>query len=73
MKTNKILIIAILIATILAGCKTRQITQQPTQEQQQINICELTQKVHNAQPQFATMNISKLNISIDYIFTTPTF
>ena len=74
MKTNKItLIITAITLIILSGCKTRQITQRPTQEQQQINICELTQKAYNAQPQFATMNISKLNISIDYNNTNLTF
>ena len=67
MKTNKIaLIITAIALLILSGCKTRQIAQKPTQEQPRINICELTQKAYEAQPQFATMNISKLTMSVDY-------
>ena len=67
MKTNKIaLIITAIAIIILSGCKTRQIAQKPTQEQPRINICELTQKAYEAQPQFATMNISKLTMSVDY-------
>ena len=65
MKTNKILIITILIAAILAGCKTQQ---KPTQQRaaQRVSVCELTQKAYDAQPQFTTMNISKMSMSVNY-------
>ena len=67
MKTNKILIIAILIATILAGCKTQQRRPKPDKDTtQRISICELTQKAYDAQPQFTTMNISKMSMSVNY-------
>ena len=67
MKTNKILIIAILIATILAGCKTQQRRPKPDKDTtQRISICELTQKTCDAQPQFTTMNISKMSMSVNY-------
>ncbi len=64
MKTNKIIIIAILIATILAGCKTQQTKQQRIS--QRVSVCELTQKSYDAQPQFSTMNISKMSMSLNY-------
>ena len=67
MKTNKILIIAILIATILAGCKTQQRRPKPDKDTtQRISICELTQKAYDAQPSFSTINISKMSMSINY-------
>ena len=64
MKTNKILIITILIAAILAGCKTQQTKQ--THTPPRISICDLTQKTYDAQPQFSTMNISKVSMSLNY-------
>ena len=64
MKTNKILIIIVLIASILAGCKTQQTKQH--QVAQQISVCELIQKSYDAQPQFTTMNISKMSMSVNY-------
>ena len=68
MKTNKILIILILIASILAGCKTQQRKQRPDQHRiaPQISVCNLTQKSYTAQPHFTTMNISKMSMSINY-------
>lgn len=66
MKTNKFIIAIILITTILlASCKTQQ---RPAQHSasQRISICELTQQSCNAQPQFSTMNISKMTISVNY-------
>ena len=67
MKINKIIFSIITIATlILSGCKTRQISHKPSHEPQRIDICELTQKAYDAQPQFATMNISKLTMSVNY-------
>lgn len=67
MKTNKILIIAILIATILTGCKTQQRRPKPDKDTTlRISICELTQKTYDAQPQFSTMNISKMTMSLNY-------
>ena len=71
MKTNKIIIIAILIATILAGCKTQQTKQQRIS--QRVSVCELTQKSYDAQPQFSTMNISKMSMSLNYGNTQFTF
>ncbi len=64
MKNNKILILLIIVISIMSSCKTRQIAHK-SNKPQQINICELTQKVHNAQPQFATMNMSKISININ--------
>ena len=68
MKTNKILIILILIASILAGCKTQQRKQRPDQHRiaPRISVCDLTQKSYDAQPSFSTMNISKMSMSINY-------
>ena len=66
MKTNKFIIAIILITTILlASCKTQQ---RPAQHRasQRISICELTQQSCNAQPQFSTMNISKMTMSVNY-------
>ena len=63
MKTNKILILTILIATVLAGCKTQQRKQRPDKDTTpRISICDLTEKTYNAQPNFATLNISKMEI-----------
>lgn len=74
MKTNKILIITIFIATILAGCKTQQHKQKPDKDTtQRISICDLTQKSCNAQPNFATLNISKMSMSVNYGGTQFTF
>ena len=68
MKTNKILIILILIASILAGCKTQQRKQRPDQHRiaPRVSVCDLTQKSCTAQPNFTTMNISKMSMSINY-------
>ena len=68
MKTNKILIILILIASILAGCKTQQRKQRPDQHRiaPRISVCDLAQKSYEAQPYFTTMNISKMSMSINY-------
>ena len=68
MKTNKILIILILIASILAGCKTQQRKQRPDQHRiaPRVSVCDLTQKSCSAQPNFTTMNISKMSMSINY-------
>ena len=68
MKINKILIITILIASILAGCKTQQHKQKPDQQRiaPRISICDITQKTYTAQPHFTTMNISKMSMSINY-------
>ena len=68
MKTNKILIILILIASILAGCKTQQRKQRPDQHRiaPHISVCDLAQKSYEAQPYFTTMNISKMSMSINY-------
>ncbi len=68
MKTNKIIIITILIATILTGCKTQQRKQKPGQDNitPRISICDLTQKSYDAQPHFTTMNISKMSMSVNY-------
>ena len=68
MKTNKILIILILIASILAGCKTQQRKQRPDQQRiaPRISVCDLAQKSYEAQPYFTTMNISKMSMSINY-------
>lgn len=68
MKTNKILIILILIASILAGCKTQQRKQRPDQHRiaPRVSVCDLTQKSYEAQPYFTTMNISKMSMSINY-------
>ena len=68
MKTNKILIITILIASILAGCKTQQRKQKHDQDKttQRISICDLTQKAYTAQPHFATINNSKMSMSLNY-------
>ena len=68
MKTNKILIILILIASILAGCKTQQRKQRPEQHRiaPRISVCDLAQKSYEAQPYFTTMNISKMSMSINY-------
>lgn len=68
MKTNKILIILILIASILAGCKTQQRKQSPDQHRiaPRISVCDLAQKSYEAQPYFTTMNISKMSMSINY-------
>lgn len=67
MKTNKFIIAIILIITtiLLASCKTQQ---RPAQHSasQRISICELTQQSCNAQPQFSTMNISKMTMSVNY-------
>ena len=74
MKTNKILILTILIATILAGCKTQQRKQRPDKDTTpRISICDLTEKSHNAQPNFATLNISKMAMSVNYGGTQFTF
>jgi hypothetical protein len=64
MKTNKILIILILIASILAGCKTQQRKQRPDQHRiaPRISVCDLAQKSYEAQPYFTTMNISKMSM-----------
>lgn len=68
MKINKILIILILIASILAGCKTQQRKQRPDQHRiaPRISVCDLAQKSYEAQPYFTTMNISKMSMSINY-------
>ena len=67
MKTNKILLLIIFVASVLTGCKIQQKTQGPTQRvAQRISVCDLTQKVYNAQPQFTTMNISKMTMSVNY-------
>ncbi len=68
MKTNKILIILILIASILVGCKTQQRKQRPDQHRiaPRISVCDLAQKSYEAQPYFTTMNISKMSMSINY-------
>ena len=68
MKINKILIITILIASILAGCKTQQRKQRPDQHRiaPRVSVCDLTQKSCTAQPNFTTMNISKMSMSINY-------
>lgn len=68
MKTNKILIILILIASILAGCKIQQRKQRPDQHRiaPRISVCDLAQKSYEAQPYFTTMNISKMSMSINY-------
>lgn len=68
MKTNKILIITILIASILTGCKTQQHKQKHDKDSatQRISVCDLTQKSCTAQPNFTTMNISKMSMSINY-------
>lgn len=67
MKINKILIITILIVAILSSCKTQLHRPRPDKDTtQRISICELTQKNYNAQPQFTTMNISKMSMSIKY-------
>ena len=74
MKTNKILILTILIATILAGCKTQQRKQRPDKDTTpRISICDLTEKSYNAQPNFATLNISKIAMSVNYGGTQFTF
>lgn len=74
MKTNKILIIITIIATVLAGCKTQQRKQKPDKDTtQRISICDLTQKSYNAQPNFATLNISKMSMSVNYGGTQFTF
>ena len=74
MKTNKILILTILIATILAGCKTQQRKQRPDKDTTpRISICDLTEKSYNAQPNFATLNISKMAMSVNYGGTQFTF
>ena len=68
MKTNKIILVLILIASILAGCKTQQRKQKPGEDHTtpRISICDLTQKSCTAQPNFTTMNISKMSMSINY-------
>ena len=67
MKTNKLLIIIILIASILSGCKIQQRKPKHDKDQtQRISVCDLTQKACTAQPDFTTMNISKMSMSINY-------
>ena len=66
MKTNKLITAIILITTILlVGCKTQQ---RPIQHRvaQHVSVCQLTQKSYDAQPQFSTMNISKMSMSVNY-------
>lgn len=65
MKNNKIIITLLFVIGILIGCKTQQ--KQPQQRaEQHISICNLTQKAYDAQPQFTTMNISKMSMSVNY-------
>lgn len=65
-KIQKSLLLVVLTIIILSGCKTQKVTQKPTAEQPRITICELTQKTYDAQPQFTTMNISKMSMSVNY-------
>ena len=66
MKTNKFIIAIILITTILlASCKTQQ-RQTQHRVAQHVSVCQLTQKSYDAQPQFSTMNISKMTMSVNY-------
>lgn len=66
MKTNKLIIAIILITTILlASCKTQQ-RQTQHHVAQHVSVCQLTQKSYDAQPQFSTMNISKMTMSVNY-------
>ncbi len=64
-KLQKSLLLITLTIITLSGCKTQKITQKPN-EQSRITICELTQKTYDAQPQFITMNISKMSMSVNY-------
>lgn len=55
----------IIISVLLSGCKTKQhITD--TELQKNITIEKLIENVLNEQPQFKTMNISKLSMTINY-------
>ena len=67
MKNNKTILFIILIATLVVGCKTQKTTHKPqTHTAPQIDICDITKKTYDAQPQFTTMNISKMSMSINY-------
>lgn len=65
-KPIKSLLFLVIIITIFASCKTQQATRKPSTEQKGINVCELVQKSYDAQPQFTTMNISKMSMSVNY-------